>query len=78
MEENKKDKFVYLLILIVLAIIVFYLIIGFIFVEKESLEDMEETAGNFRGAPYSHGSFFMAIFIVPMIFVIIHCIRKIR
>ncbi|MCL2411426.1 MAG: hypothetical protein FWC97_07260 [Treponema sp.] len=81
-EDRQKDNFIYYLILIVIGIIVIYFIVGFIFVERGSLveanERMQQTAGYFRGGSYSSGSLVMAIFVIPMIIGIIHCIRKIR
>jgi len=77
-EEPKKDKFIYYTILIAAIIVALFFMIGLFFVDSNSLEILEQTVTHMKGSPVSGDRFLIAIFVVPIIFLIIYCIKEIR
>jgi len=81
-EENKKNKSIYYIILFAIGFICIYIIIGIIFVDQDELikmsDSLQETAGRFRGITYTYETAIMIFLIIPIIILVIHCIKKIR
>ena len=65
-----------------IVIIILYILLGILFVDKEELirinESLQQPVGSIRGSIVTYGTSVIIFLIIPIIILVIYCIRKIK
>jgi len=81
-EKTKKNKLWYYLILILIIIIILSILLWILSIEKDELikinESLLQSAGSVRGGTFTHGTAIIIYLIIPIIILVIYCIKKIK